>query len=442
MNYVIIGGVAAGMSAAMEIYRTDDKAHITVLEKGEDYSYGQCGLPYIISGVVPSFEDIIARSVQTFRDKYQIDARTSTTVKSIDFDKQIVKGISTKTNENIEICYDKLLIASGSSPIIPEWEGIELLGVHTMGAIKDTERLMKDLDENIKNVTVIGGGYIGLEAAENFIKRGKNVTLIQRGPQVGKIFDQDMAEIIHEKAKEKGIQLILNEEVKGFSGSKRIETVQTDKQTYQTDLVLLGIGVKPNTSFLQDTKIQLTKKNVIVVNPYQETSIENVYAAGDCATNYHRIKQKDDHIPLGTTANKQGRIAGSNMAGHSMTFKGIVGTSIIKFFDLSLGRTGITEKEATSLNIPYLVQKTNARTHAGYYPGSETMTIKILYHQNTRELLGGEIIGKDGVDKRIDVLAVALFNKMTVDDLVDLDLSYAPPYNSVWDPLQQIARKS
>lgn len=442
MNYVIIGGVAAGMSAAMEIYRNDDLAHITVLEKGEDYSYGQCGLPYMISGIVNSFDNIIARDVQTFRDKYNIDAKIRSTVKSIDFDNQIVSGISTQTNENFEINYDKLLIASGSSPIVPNWKGIELKGIHTMGAIEDTENLMNDLDESIQNVTIIGGGYIGLEAAENFIKLGKTVTLIQRGPQVAKIFDPDMAELIHQKAKQKGIHLILNEEVTEFSGSDRVKTVHTDKQSYETDFVLLGIGVKPNTSFLKDTRMQLTNSDVIIVNPYQETNIKNVYAAGDCATNYHRIKQKNDHIPLGTTANKQGRIAGSNMAGHPLTFKGIVGTSIIKFFDLSLGRTGITEREAKSLNIHYKVQKTKARTHASYYPGSKKITIKIIYHEKTRELLGGEIIGKDGVDKRIDVLAIALFNKMKVDDLIDLDLSYAPPYNSVWDPLQQIARKS
>ncbi len=442
MNYVIIGGVAAGMSAAMEVYRTDKKAHITVLEKGEHYSYGQCGLPYVIGGVVSSFDDLIARSVQTFRDKYDIDARTWTTVEAVDFDKQVVSGISTETNEKFEVEYDKLLIASGSSPIFPDWKGSDLAGIHTLGTIKDTEGIIQDLDENVKNITIVGGGYIGLEAAENFIEIGKEVTLIQRGSQIANIFDSDMAELIQNKAKEKGINLVLNEEVTGFKGNERVEAVQTDKNTYETDLVLLGIGVKPNTKFLKNTDIHLSNNGAVIVNPYQETSVKNVYAAGDCATNYHRIKQINDYIPLGTTANKQGRIAGANMAGHSLTFKGIVGTSILKFFDSTLGRTGITEREAKGLNIPYEVQNSKARSHAGYYPGSKKIQIKILFHQKTRELLGGQIIGAEGVDKRIDVLATALFNNMTVDELTDLDLAYAPPYNGVWDPLQQVARKS
>lgn len=442
MNYVIIGGVAAGMSSAMEIYRTDKTAHITVLEKGKHYSYGQCGLPYVLGNVVSSLDDLIARSVETFRDKYNIDARIMTTVKKIDVDKKTVSGISTYTNEKFTVKYDKLLIASGSSPVIPDWDGNNLQGIHTLGTISDTENILNDINESITKITVIGGGYIGLEAAENFIKLGKEVTLIQRGPQVAKIFDYDMTELIHNKAIEKGIKLVLNEEVSGFKGNERVEAVQTDKKIYKTDLVLLGIGVKPNTDFLNNTNIHLSNNGAILVNPYQETNIKDVYAAGDCATNYHRIKKINDYLPLGTTANKQGRISGANMAGHSITFKGIVGTAILKFFDLTLGRTGITEREATDLDIPFKVLTSIDKSHTSYYPGSEEIQMKLLYHKKSRELLGGQIIGADGVDKRIDILATALFNKMRIDELTELDLAYAPPYNSVWDPLQQMARKS
>lgn len=442
MNYVIIGGVAAGMSCAMEIHRTDKTAHITVLEKGKHYSYGQCGLPYVIGKVVPSVDDLVARSVDTFRNKYNIDARIMTTVKKIDVNEKTVSGISTDTNEKFTVKYGKLLIASGSSPIFPDWDGNDLQGIHTLGTISDTEKILKDINEDITEITIIGGGYIGLEAAENFIKLGKKVTLIQRGPQVAKIFDHDMAELIHDKAKEKGIKLILNEEVSGFKGNTRVETVKTDKHTYKTDLVLLGIGVKPNTDFLNNTNIHLSTNGAILVNPYQETNIKDIYAAGDCATNYHRIKQIDDYIPLGTTANKQGRISGANMSGHSFTFKGIVGTSILKFFDLTLGRTGITEREATDLNIPFKIITSIDKSHTSYYPGSEEIQIKLLYHEKSRELLGVQIIGIAGVDKRIDIFATALFNKMTIDELTELDLAYAPPYNKVWDPIQQMARKS
>lgn len=442
MRYVIIGGVAAGMSAAMEIIRTDEDATITVLERGEDYSYGQCGLPYVINGVVQSIDDVIARRVETFREKYGIDAKINTEVTDINVHDQLVSGVYTETNEKFKINYDRLLIATGSSPILPDWEGIELDGIHTLKTLTDTEYIMEDLDEKMQDVTIVGGGYIGLEMAESLVSLGKNVTLIQRGSQLANIFDQDMAKLIHEEARKNGVSVVLNETVEGFDGEQRVETVKTDKQSYETDFVLLAIGVQPNTDFLRNIGIHLNKKGAIYVNPYQETNVKNVYAAGDCATNYHRIKQVNDYIPLGTTANKQGRIAGANMAGQAHTFKGIVGTSIIKFFDLTLGRTGVTELEAISLNIPYHVQNSRAKTHAGYYPGGETLNIKILYHEKTNQLLGGQIIGKDGVDKRIDVLATALFNDMTIHQLVDLDLAYAPPYNGVWDPVQQIARKS
>lgn len=442
MRYVIIGGVAAGMSAAMEIIRTDEDATITVLERGEDYSYGQCGLPYVINGVVQSIDDVIARRVETFREKYGIDAKINTEVTDINVHDQLVSGVYTETNEKFKINYDRLLIATGSSPILPDWEGTELDGIHTLKTLTDTEYIMEDLDEKMQDVTIVGGGYIGLEMAESLVSLGKNVTLIQRGSQLANIFDQDMAKLIHEEARKNGVSVVLNETVEGFDGEQRVETVKTDKQSYETDFVLLAIGVQPNTDFLRNIGIHLNKKGAIYVNPYQETNVKNVYAAGDCATNYHRIKQVNDYIPLGTTANKQGRIAGANMAGQAHTFKGIVGTSIIKFFDLTLGRTGVTELEAISLNIPYHVQNSRAKTHAGYYPGGETLNIKILYHEKTNQLLGGQIIGKDGVDKRIDVLATALFNDMTIHQLVDLDLAYAPPYNGVWDPVQQIARKS
>lgn len=442
MNYVIIGGVAAGMSAAMEINRSDKNAEIIVLERGEDYSYGQCGLPYVINGVVSSLDNVVARDVAVFREKYGMDARINTEVRQVDFDKQIVSGIHTETNEAFQVSYDKLLIASGSRAVFPDWEGNELSGIHIFKTMADTKEILKDLDARVHEATVVGGGYIGLEMAESLASLGKNVTLIQFGSQLAPIFDADMAELILEEAKDQGINVVLNEAVEGFTGVDRVQTVKTDKGSYKTDFVLMGIGVQPNTAYLKDTDLHVTDGDAIIVNPYQETNIKNVYAAGDCATNYHRIKQIDDYIPLGTTANKQGRIAGANMAGHSLTFKGVVGTSIIKFFDLSLGRTGISEAEAKSLNIPYDVHISDAYTKAGYYPGGEKIKLKVLSHQETNQLLGGQIIGKAGVDKRIDVLATALFNEMTLDQLVDLDLAYAPPYNGVWDPIQQISRKS
>lgn len=442
MRYVIIGGVAAGMSAAMEITRTDSKAKITVLERGQDYSYGQCGLPYVINGVVPDIDKVIARTVETFREKYGIDARTFTEVIHVDEKKKKVYGVQLKTGTAFEIDYDRLLIATGSDPVLPNWKGgIELDGIHPLKTLIDTKAILQDLNNKIKNVTIVGGGYVGLEMAESFHSLGKNVTLIQRSDQLATIFDLDMATIIHQEAEKHQISLILGEEVEGFSGDKRVNTVITNKGSYSTDLVLLSVGAKPNTDFLQNSAIHMNAQGAIHVNAYMQTSIPHIYAAGDCAIQYHRVKQLDDHIPLGTTANKQGRIAGANMAGNPLTFKGIVGTSIIKFFDLTLGRTGLTEKEANHLKLPYAVEVLEANNQAGYYPDGETLHIKLIYDKNSYALLGGQVIGKKGVDKRIDVLATALYNKMTVKQLLDLDLAYAPPYNGVWDPLQQMARK-
>lgn len=442
MKYVIIGGVAAGMSAAMEIYRTDEDAEITVLERGEDYSYGQCGLPYVIGGIVSSVNVLIARDVETFREKYGIDAYVFTHVEEISVDEQIVRGINHQTNAPFEINYDRLLIATGTSPVFPPWKGSDLKGIYPLKTLTDAEEIRKHVQEDMTSVTIVGGGYIGLEMAENLVGLGKDVTMIQSGPQLANIFDTDMAVMIHEKAKEKGIRLILNEKVTGFSGNEYVESIHTEESSYDAEFVLLAIGVEANTQFLEGTGIQLTKKGAIQVNAYQETNVKHIYAAGDCATHYHRIKQVQDHIPLGTTANKQGRIAGANMAGKSLTFKGIVGTSIIQFFEYTLGRTGINEAEANDLNIPYHVHKSKGNSRSGYYPGGETFYIKLLSHEKNDQLLGAQIIGGEGVDKRIDVLATALYNEMTLQQLVDLDLSYAPPYNNVWDPMQTMARKS
>ncbi|MGE7919655.1 CoA-disulfide reductase [Viridibacillus sp. NPDC093762] len=442
MKYVIIGGDAAGMSAAMEIVRRDKQAEVTTLDKGHIYSYGQCGLPYVIDGRIPSTDNVIARSVETFRTKYGIDARTGHNVTNINSEAKTVSGVVLEKDETFHIPYDRLLIATGANPISPGFDGSDLAGIHTLKTIPDTKAILNDLnDASVKQVTIIGGGYIGLEMAESIAELGKNVRIIQLGSQLADIFDQDMAELIHEEARQNGIELIFNEEVKGFKGKGHVQTVVTDRGEYGTDFVLAAIGVRPNTNFLDGTGMHMMPNGAILVNPYMETSIENVYAAGDCASHYHRIKQKADYIPLGTTANKQGRIAGMNMAGGANTFKGIVGTSVVKFFHLTLGRTGLSEKEADELGFDYETHKQKAKDIAGYYPGNQEMQLKFIYEKTSQKLYGAQIIGGNGVDKRIDVFATALYHEMTLNDLLDLDLAYAPPYNGVWDPIQQIAKR-
>ncbi|MBH0164435.1 FAD-dependent oxidoreductase [Fictibacillus sp. 7GRE50] len=441
MKYCIIGGDAAGMSAAMQIVRNEKDANITVLEKGGIYSYGQCGLPYVVGGLIPSTDELIARSIETFREKYGMDARTFHEVKAIDTNSKKVTGIHTKTGQSFEVPYDKLLVATGVSPIIPkQWTGLHLQGIYPLKTIPDAENLMAGL-KNVQHVTIIGGGYIGLEMAENVLRLGKKVRIIQRSNQLGNIFDPDFAPFIHEEAEKHGIELCLEEEVLGFKGDDHVQFVKTAKKDYPTDLVIVSVGVSPNTGFLKETDVALNEQGVVVVNESMETSVDGVYAAGDCATHYHRVKKLNDHIPLGTTANKQGRIAGLNMVGVKKPFKGIVGTSIIQFMDLTLGKTGLSNKEAEKLNIPFAEIKITSKSHAGYYPNPKKLEIKLTYHKETEKLLGAQIVGEEGVDKRIDVLATALYHEMDVEELADLDLAYAPPYNGSWDPIQQASRR-
>ncbi|WP_078431453.1 CoA-disulfide reductase [Metabacillus halosaccharovorans] len=441
MKVVIIGGDAAGMSAAMQIVRNSSGIEITVLEKGGVYSYGQCGLPYVISGKIESTDKLIARTQSTFKEKYGIDARVLHEVEAVDVENKMVKGLNHSSGQAFSLPYDRLLIATGVSSVVPNWEGVKLPGVFTLKTIPDAKAILNYLEKDIKNVTVIGGGYIGLEMAESFAELGKKVTIIERNEQLAKIFDKEMAELIHEEAVKQNIELKLGESVESFGGNEHVEFVKTNKGKYETDLVLVAVGVKPNTTFLEGTGIQTSVNGAIQVNAYMQTSIKDIYAAGDCATQYHRVKEKDDHIPLGTHANKQGQIAGVNIVNIPKTFKGVVGTSIIKFFGLTLGRTGISETEANMLHIPCSSISITSRDIAGYYPDDKKMNLKLVYHKETYKVLGGQIIGENGIDKRIDVLATAIFHSMTTDELLDLDLAYAPPYNGVWDPIQQAARR-
>ncbi|WP_188205642.1 FAD-dependent oxidoreductase [Alkalibacillus aidingensis] len=444
MKYVIIGGDAAGMSAAMQIKRQgSDEDEIVTLERGEYYSYGQCGLPYVISGQVGSTEDVIARSVETFRGKYGIDARVNHDVTKVDTEQQTVFGTDLSSNQPFSIKYDKLLIATGVSPVKPNWYGTDLEGIFSLKTIPDTEELIAYIEQNnVKQVTIVGGGFVGLELAENFKEIGVNVRIIQRGDQLMNPFDFDMAELIHEEADKQGVEVIFDEAVQGFTGEQHLSTVVTDKNKYHTDVALINVGVRPNTQMIDKQQFYVGEKDELLVNAYMETNIPNVYAAGDCASHYHIVKQVNDFIPLGTTANKQGMIAGLNMVSQTKAFQGVVGTSILKFLDLDIGRTGLSEKEAKALGLSYETVKLQTNAVAGYYQKGETLTVKLVYEKDSKRLLGGQVIGRSGIDKRIDVLATALYHKMTTDELLNLDLSYAPPYNGVWDPIQQAARRT
>ena len=439
-RYVIIGGDAAGMSAATQIRRLDPKGTITVLEKTTHISYAQCGLPYWVSGVVPSGEKLVARTKEAFQEKYAIDVHLEEEAIRIDPEQ---KTVTTRRSDGTthHYGYDRLLIATGARSILPSWADLSLNGVYALKTMDDAQLLIQGLkDHPVERVVIIGGGYIGLEMVEAFDHLGKQVTLLDLAPQIALTFDPDMSKIVQEALQAKGIQLALEEEVvRLIHENGTIRGVETKHQTYPADLVLIAIGVIPNSELAKAIGAKLGPKGAIWVDQTMQTSLPDIYAAGDCATQYHRLKQNDDFVPLGTHANKQGRIAGTNMAGGAASFGGIVGSAIMKVLDLTMGRTGLNEREAQSLGISYDTVTIRARTHAHYYPQAKTLHIKLLYEKESKKLLGGQIIGEEGVDKRIDVLATALYQGMTLETLQALDLSYAPPYNSVWDPLQQAA---
>ncbi|WP_342488807.1 CoA-disulfide reductase [Bacillus sp. FSL P4-0248] len=441
MKYVMIGGDAAGMSCAMQIYREDPDAHIVAFEKGEIFSYGQCGLPYLIGGLIDHHRKLIARSAETFREKYGIDARCLHEVTSIDPEQKTVSGHHTKTKEPFTESYDRLLIATGASPVTLDLDSQPLEGVHVLKTIPHALSILDHLKKDVTHVTIIGGGYIGLEMAENLKALGKNVHIIQRGAALGPGFDSDMAKHLKEEADAKGIHVSLGETVQQLEGKSHVTAVITDKQTIQTAMVIMAIGVTPQTSFLHHTGIKRLQNGAIAVNQYMQTNIKDIYAAGDCAATYHRIKKSLDYIPLGTTANKQGRIAGFHMTGTNRAFQGVTGTAVMKFMDVTAGRTGLSEKEAKEADIPFSVITIDSTDHAKYYPEAQKMKVKLIYRSDDRTLLGAQIIGRNGVDKRIDIVAAALYQELTITDLEDLDISYAPPFNSVWDPLQQAARR-
>jgi len=439
---VIIGGDAAGMSAATQIRRLQPDAEIIVFEKGEILSYAQCGLPYYVAGLVPTVEDLIARTKKQFEEKYKITIHLKHEVTFIDSVSNYVTALSIDNQEKIIMSYDYLLIATGGEAIVPPWDGKELEGVTVLKTIPDANRILQWLDdrEEIQKVAIIGGGYIGLEMAEAFHIRGKEVQIIDIADQLNASFDAEMAEHAKVELEKKGVKVSLGEEVKGFKGDGKVQMVLTNKGEYAADLVVISIGIRPNSEIAKQAGIELGPRNAICVNSRMQTNIENIYAAGDCATHFHIVKQQDDYIPLGTTANKQGRIAGSNLGGEHVEFKGIVGTAVMKVLDLEMARTGLNEKEANALNIDYETVTIKSRHHATYYPNAERIFIKLVFKKGDRTLLGGQVVGYAGVDKRIDVLAMAITFRMTVDELQDLDLAYAPPFNGVWDPVQQASR--
>ncbi|MDT8440863.1 MAG: FAD-dependent oxidoreductase [Desulfuromonadales bacterium] len=439
---VVIGGDAAGMSAAARIRREQPERDILVLEKTAYTSYSACGIPYYIGGLIDDFNRLIARSPQQFRDKYGIEVRTAHEVIAID---TVQQRVTIRTDRGAEISepYGQLLIATGARPICPEVPGAGAEGIFGLSTLTSGERVQTFLkEERPRRAVVVGGGYIGLEMAEALLLRGLDVSLIQRGAEVMGTLDPDMGRLVSQALRDLGVTLYLQEEMQAFETREgRLTGVVTDRRTLPADIAILGMGVVPRTDLAQAAGIAWGVKRAIRVDERQRTETPNVWAAGDCATSLHRLTGQPVHIALGTVANRQGLVAGINLSGGEARFPGVVGTAVSKICKVEVARTGLQEKELREIGTDYAVATIEARTRAGYFPGAGKITVKLLGERGSGRLLGAQIVGMEGAAKRIDVMATALTTGMTAQELIDLDLSYAPPFSPVWDPVQTAARQ-
>ncbi|MDY0184262.1 MAG: FAD-dependent oxidoreductase [Desulfuromonadaceae bacterium] len=440
---VILGGNAAGMSAASKIRREQPERDILVLEKTAYTSYSSCGIPYLIGGLIEQVDSLVVRSPQKFREKYNIDVRTGHKVVEIDLAAQRVKVQQRGSNQIADEPYDQLLIATGARPFCPPVSGLDASGIFGLSGLASGIHIHEFLaKESPKNVVVIGGGYIGLEMAEALTRLKLNVSLVQKSPEVMDTLDPDMGALVSQALRSIGVNLFLSEGFEAFEVENgRVTGVITPLRTLPADMVILGLGVRPNSDLAKNAGIELGPRGAISVDGRMQTNTANVWAAGDCATSLHRVTGQQVHIALGTIANKHGLVAGTNIAGGEAWFPGVVGTAVSKICAVEVARTGLQEKELQQLGTDYATATIKTKTRAGYYPGSGAITVKMLGERSTGRLLGAQIVGMEGAAKRIDIIATALTAGMTVEDIISLDLSYAPPFSPVWDPVQTAARQ-
>jgi NADPH-dependent 2,4-dienoyl-CoA reductase/sulfur reductase-like enzyme/rhodanese-related sulfurtransferase len=433
---LIVGGVAGGASCAARMRRLDESAEIIMFEKGEYISFANCGLPYYIGDTIKDRENLIIQTPKKFKDRFNVDVRTNAEVTAIHPEDKTITvryGESTTTER-----YDALVLSPGTSPIRPPLRGIDSPVVFTLRNIPDTDHIRAYVDrKQARRAVVIGGGFIGLEMAESLRHRGLEVTLVELLDQVFTPADKEMASVLHQHLTMNGVRLILGDGVKEIllTGDTSAEVLLNSGERIPTELIILSIGVKPDTDFVKKSGIAVSERGAIIVNEHMLTDKPDIYAVGDAVEVVDFISGKKVQVPLAGPANRQGRIAADNIAGIDTVYKNTQGTAICKIFDLTAAVTGLNEKNAKRWNIPYVKSYTHGSSHASYYPGSFPLSIKILFDPKTGKLLGAQVIGKDGVDKRIDVFATALRHGLTVDDLSELELAYAPPFGSAKDPV-------
>ena len=440
---VIIGGVAAGMSCAAKLSREAPDTHITVFEQGEHISYGACGLPYYVGDVIEDHHKLIVKTPEDFKDTNIIVNTRHQVLEVFPKEKKIlVKPLELDTQKEEDTFhqpYDQLVIATGAAPSIPPFAKDALGNVFTLRDINDG-LLMKNaaLQPTVKDVVILGSGYIGMELVESFHSLGKNVRVINRSDRLMKTFDPEIRELVRRELENKGVLLSLNEQVEELLSDDegRVRGVKTDQQEYPAQLVVVATGVKPSTEFLEGTGIETLKNGAIIIDEKMRTNLEDIYAAGDCATLWHRQLQQPVHIPLATYANRQGRLLAEILAGKDVSFPGGIGASMVKILDITLSQAGLSEAQAKKADINFKTSFIKGYSHAGYYPGSTPLYIKLLFDPDTQVVLGAQLAGEKGAALRIDALSIAIDQGLTLNELAYSDFAYTPPYSGAWDPIQ------
>ncbi len=436
---IIVGGVAGGASAAARLRRLDENAQIVMFEKGEYISFANCGLPYYIGGTISEREKLIVQTVEAMSSKFNLDIRNLSEVINIDKENKKVNVKNHKTGETYEESYDVLVLSPGANPIKPPIKGInECDNLFTLRNIPDTDKIKSYVDNNKpKHAVVIGGGFIGLEMAENLHDLGIKLTLVEAGDQVMAPLDIEMVSIIHEHLIDKNVELILKDGVSSFSNNGKKVILSSGKEI-ETDMIILSIGVKPETTIAKEAGLKLNERGAIVVNDHMKTSDDSIYALGDAIEVMDFVNKKPTMIPLAWPANRQGRLVADNICGKDVAYKGTLGSSVAKVFDYTVATTGNNEKILKRLGIDYEVVHIHPGSHAGYYPGAFPISIKMTFDPNSGKIFGAQGVGIDGVEKRIDVLATAIKGGLNVFDLQDIETCYAPPYNSAKDPVNML----
>ena len=432
---LVVGGVAAGPKAAAKARRCDPGMEIVIYQEEEEISYAGCGLPYYISGLIKERDELISRTPGKFiQDGIRIQKHRR--IESIDIENRTISGRTLGRGEAFTDRFDRLVLATGAQPIRPKIEGIDLSDIFYLRSIFDADAILERVkSESIQNVVIAGGGYIGLEMAESLVRLGKRATIVELAPQILTLFDDDFAGVLRQYLEKKGVRVFTSEGIQALKGEGKVSHVQTVSREIEADAVLMSLGIRPQVDLAKKAGLRIGETGAIWVSEKMETSAEGIYAAGDCAETTHLVTGKRAWVPLGSTANKQGRVVGANVCGGNATFPGVMGTTIFKTFDFNVAKTGLNMREAEEDGFHPIQAIVRGYDRAHYYPGGKESTLKVIADRETGRILGGQAIGEGPSDKFIDILAMSLHGKMTCQHLASVDLAYAPPFSPALSPV-------